>query len=361
MVPFNSPDFGMPASPAQDQPKTASFAHKELFKLSPDAILVTDCDGIIRDANPRALELFDYTPVELIGRTIESLLPERFRRAHPDHRENYAAHPRTRQMGASMNLFALRKDGSEFPVDIMLKPVETASGPVVLSFIRDITEQRTAQDAFRKNDEQLRSIIESVRDYAIYLLDPDGHVMTWNPGGERIKGYKAEEILGKHFSRFFVQEDIDRGRPAELLRLAAARGRVEEEGWRVRKDGTRFWTDSILTAIRGTKREVTGYAKVTRDFTDRKRAEEVVMLQLSNTLLATMDVRKLLDAISASIREIISHDSATLALYDPSTNELVAQFLEAQHSAGLAGRVRERCGYRSRIHRRAKLFALGSR
>ncbi len=109
--------------------------------------------------------------------------------------------------------------------------------------------------------------------------------MTWNPGAERIKGYTADEILGLHFSRFFTQEDIDRGRPAELLRLAATRGRVEEEGWRVRKDGSRFWANVMLTAIRDDTGTITGYAKVTRDFTDRKRAEEAVMLQLSSALL----------------------------------------------------------------------------
>src|ERR1035438_10434879 len=147
-------------------------------------------------------------------------------------------------MGAAMNLFALRKDGTEFPVDIMLKPVETtAYGPVVLSFVRDVTEQRAAAEALRNNDQQLRSIIESVGDYAIYLLDPEGHVATWNPGGERIKGYAPDEILGKHFSRFFTQEDIERGRPAELLRIASERGRIEEQAWRIRKDGSRFWAD----------------------------------------------------------------------------------------------------------------------
>ena len=153
---------------------------------------------------------------------------------------------------------------------------------MVLSFVRDVTEQRAALEALRLNDQQLRSIIESVRDYALYLLDRDGHVVTWNPGGERIKGYTAEEILGKHFSRFFTQEDIDRGRPAELLRLASTRGRIEEQAWRIRKDGSRFWADIILTAIRDSSGAVTGYAKVTRDLTDRKRAEEAMMLQLCN-------------------------------------------------------------------------------
>jgi PAS domain S-box-containing protein len=230
-------------------------------------------------------------------------------------------------MGAALNLFALRKNGSEFAVDIMLKPVETSFGPVVLSFIRDTTEQRAAGEALRANDQQLRSVIDSVRDYAIYLLDAEGYVATWNPGGVRIKGYTADEIVGKHFSRFFTQEDIERGRPAELLRLAAQRGRIEDQGWRIRKDGSRFWTDSILSAIRDSAGQVTGFAKVTRDFTDRKRAEEAIMLQLSTALLANLDASTLLDAISASIREVIPYDAAGLALYDPDQNNLAMQML----------------------------------
>ncbi|MGA9671370.1 MAG: sigma 54-interacting transcriptional regulator, partial [Terracidiphilus sp.] len=326
--------------PQHERAEFAQLALENLFEVSPDAIFVTDSQGVIRGANPRAAELFGHTQAELVGRPIESLVPERFRGRHPSHRENYNAHPRARQMGAAMNLFGLRKDGSEFPVDIMLKPIETAEGPVVLSFVRDVTEQREALEALRRNDQQLRSIVESVRDYAIYHLDRDGCVMTWNPGAERIKGYTADEIVGAHLSRFFTQEDVDRGRPAEMLRLAADRGRIEDEGWRVRKDGSRFWADSILTAIRDDMGQVTGYAKVTRDFTDRKRAEEAVMLQLSSALLANMDVSKLLGAISASIGEVIPHDVATLALIDPATGGLVVQFLGREGGEARRGAVR---------------------
>ena len=211
---------------------------------------------------------------------------------------------------------------------------------MVLSFVRDVTEQRLAQDALRKADLQLRSIVESVSDYAIYLLDKDGHVMTWNPGAERIKGYTDEEIVGHHFSHFFTQEDRERGKPAELMRLATERGRVEQEGWRVRKDGSRFWADVVLTAIRDTTGGLIGYAKVTRDFTDRKRAEEAVMLQLSGALLANMDVRKLLKAISASLRDVIPHDTATLGLYDQDTKSLTLQFLDGAEGEAFGGDVR---------------------
>ena len=177
-----------------------------------------------------------------------------------------------------------------------------------------------------------------LRDYAIYLLDREGHITTWNPGAERIKHYTPDEIIGKHFSRFFTQEDVERGRPAELLRLAAERGRIEEEGWRVRKDGSRFWADVILTAIRDTTGELTGFAKVTRDFTDRKRAEEAVMLQLSGALLANMDVRKLLGAISASLREVVPHDAATLGLYEAQSETMMVQFLERRPTRNRSAR-----------------------
>ena len=340
MRPSDPPEPVAAISAEHERANFAKPVFENLFDLSPDAIFVTDSDGVIRGANPRAAELFGYTQAELFGMPVERLVPVRFRESHPSHRENFNAHPRARQMGAALNLFALRKDGTEFPVDIMLKPIEESSGTIVLSFVRDVTEQYAAQEAPRRNDQQLRSIVESVRDYAIYLLDPDGHVLTWNPGAERIKQYAADEIVGRHYSRFFTQEDIDHGRPAELLRLAAQRGRFEDECWRVRKDGSRFWANIVLTAIRDASGEITGYAKVTRDFTDRKRAEEAVMLQLSGALLANVDVLKLLSAISASIREVIPHDCATLSLYDRTTGELITQFLGADDPGSARAEVR---------------------
>ena len=325
----DSPEQDAAAAAEVKRAEFAQFALDNLFDLSPDAIFVTDATGLIRAANPRASELFGYMPAEFVGQSIESLVPQRFRGQHPSHRENYHAHPRARQMGAALNLFALRKDGTEFPVDIMLKPLQTPEGIAVLSIVRDVSEQREAQNLARRKDLQLRSLLDGVRDYAIYLLDKDGYITTWNPGAERIKQYTPDEIVGKHFSRFFTQEDQDKDRPADLLQIALLRGRVESEGWRVRKDGTRFWANVVLTAIRDPTGELTGFAKVTRDFTDRKRAEEAVMLQLSQALLSNLDVRKLLGAISATLREVLPLDAATLGLYDEKSQNLMVQFLVA--------------------------------
>ena len=313
---------------AEHEPAEAAHSPLEkLFDISPDAIFVTDTQGVIRGANPRAAELFGHTQVEMFGMPVENLMPQRFRSRHTHHRENFSASPYARQMGVAMNTLGLRKDGSEFPVDVMLKPVETSSGPVVLAFLRDMSEQRLAQDALRRSDIELRSILDVVQDYAILLLDADGCVATWSPGAERLQGYPAEEIVGLNYARFFTQEDIDRGRPAELLRLAAARGRVEEEGWRVRRDGSRFWANSVLAAIRDDTGAISGYAKVARDFSDRMHASEAVMQQLTSAVMANLDVRKLLSAISASVADLIPHECATLGLFDPATNGLMFQFL----------------------------------
>jgi formate hydrogenlyase transcriptional activator len=337
MRPSNSPEQDAATLARQQRAEFAQILIENHFAISPDAIFVTDARGVIREANPRALEMFGYERPEMVGTPIEKLIPQRFRERHPSHRDNFNAHPRTRQMGAGLNLFALRKDGTEFPVDIMLRPIGTATGPVVLSFVRDVTEQRAAQDELRRQDQQLRSIIESVQDYAIYMLDRHGYIVTWNAGGDRIHGYTADEILGKHFSRFFMQSDMERRHPQTMLQQAAERGRFDEEGWRVRKDGSRFWAHSVLTAIHNAAGEVTGFAKVTGDRTDRKRAEEAVMLQLSAALLENMDVRKLLEAFSASIREVIPHDAATLGMYDADTGTMGVQFLGATEGGSRLG------------------------
>jgi len=324
-----------PDSPEQDATvltrdagaKLAQLTLESVFSQCPDAIFVTDPDGMILSANPRATEFFGYTHSELMGMRIDTLLPDSYREHHPGQLESSNAQSQARQMGHAMKLIGLRKDGSECPVEIMLKSIRTSSGPIVLSFIRDTTEQLAAQDAVRLQDRQIRSIVDSVRDYAIFLLDHDGYVVTWNRGAEFIKGYKPDEIAGKHFSQFFTQEDIERGHPAELLRLAGTRGSFEEESWLLRKDGSRFWAHIILTAVRDEAGRVTGYANVARDITDYKGIADMVMLQLSSALFANLDVRNLLSVVSKSIWPIIPHDTATLALYDASADTLVIQSL----------------------------------
>src|SRR5579862_5301856 len=130
------------------------------------------------------------------------------------------------------------------------------------------------QQSVRPGDEIFRLLVESVQDYAIFLLSPEGHIMTWNAGAQRIKGYRASEIIGEHFSRFYSREARESGWPARELEIAAAAGRFSDEGWRVRKDGSTFWASVVITALRTKSGELRGFSKVTRDLSDRRALEE---------------------------------------------------------------------------------------
>jgi len=146
-------------------------------------------------------------------------------------------------------------------------------------------EAYTSEAARRQGEERFRLFVEAVQDYAIFMLDSEGRVSSWNKGAERLKGYTASEIIGKHFSCFYPEEDVRDGKPEQELKVATREGRIEYEGWRVRKDGSRFWANAILTAIRDGAGQLIGFAKVTRDFTEKMRAQEA--LQRANTELAT--------------------------------------------------------------------------
>lgn len=220
--------------------------------------------------------MFGYSRSELLGRTVETLLPERFRAGHPVQRTEYNAEPRMRPMGVGYELFGMRKDGSEFPIDIMLNSLPAANGPLVLSAIRNVTRQKRTEEILRETEQRFQLLVENARDFAIFMMDTTGHVISWNPGAERLKGYRADEIVGRSFTCFYTPADIGRGVPEEALRVAAANDRFEGEGWRIRKDGSTFWANAVITSIRDTHGTLIGFAKVTRDFTLRKEAEEAL-------------------------------------------------------------------------------------
>lgn len=246
---------------------------EQLFESAPDAGMLVDDAGLIRRVNARTEAMFGYHRDELLGNPIEMLLPERFHERHVAHRDRYLAAPRRRPMGADLELFGCRKDGVEIPVDVTLSPVDTDQGRLVLGVVRDLTDRVRAEEAFRRGEARFETLVNSVVDYAIIMLDPDGRVNSWNTGAERIIGYAAEEIIGQHFSVFYYREDTERSKPQHELEVAAAAGRYEDEGWRIRKDGSRFWANVVVSAVRDRTGELIGFSKITRDLSERKRLE----------------------------------------------------------------------------------------
>ena len=302
--------------------KTAAHDRWRLLESAPDAILIVDRTGQIAFVNSHAEKMFGYSPDELLGQPVEVLVPEAARPSHVAHRSEFSRAPHTREMGSGLELKGRRKDGSTFPVEISLSPLEEPEGHFVVSAIRDVTERRQIQEALRLSEERFRRLVDEVKDYAIFMLDPEGKVKTWNEGAERIKGYSADEIIGRNFSCFYSSEDVERGKPEEQLKIAAREGRSEDDGWRIRKDGSRFWASVVITALHDPDGKLLGFSKVTRDITERKRIREAFLLEVTNALLSNLDISKLLAAIGLCVRQVKPFDYATLALYDSETKKL---------------------------------------
>jgi PAS domain S-box-containing protein len=172
----------------------------------------------------------------------------------------------------------VRKDGSHFWANVVIDPIRDSTGKLVgfAKVTRDMTERHAAQEALRVSEERFRLLVQGVTDYAIYMLDPVGTITSWNAGAERFKGYSADEILGQNFSRFYSEEDRMAGMPSRALETAEREGRFEAEGWRVRKDGSRFWASVVIDAIRDPMGKLIGFAKVTRDLTERREAQQAL-------------------------------------------------------------------------------------
>jgi PAS domain S-box-containing protein len=238
-----------------------------ILQLSPDGAIAVDGDGRIRAANRQVTELFGYDADELIGTDLETLIPERFRGAHVGHRTGYAAAPRARRMGAGLDLWGRRKDGSEFPVDISLAPVAAPSGPMVIAAVRDMTERRQEQAA----QAHLAAIIESTDD-AVIATTAEGEITSWNPGAERLLGYPAAEVLGRPVSMLVPDDEADDLAHARARVLAGER--LEPfETVRRRKDGSTVEMEVTLSAVHDRHGALLGISGVLRDITERRRVQ----------------------------------------------------------------------------------------
>ncbi len=222
------------------------------------------------------------------GNRLRSSFQNAFALAHATHVKHYGVQPAARPMGMGLELYGRRKDGSEFPVDIVLSPLQVDGETLSLAMVRDITERKRIETALQKSEESFRVLVDGVNDYAIFMLDPSGRVVTWNSGAERIKGYRAAEIVGEHFSWFYSPEDIESGKPEQRLKIAASEGRLEDEGWRVRKDGSRFWANVIITPVRDKNGELSGICKSHARFYGTQEMRSNWHSNSANSVFATL-------------------------------------------------------------------------
>lgn len=310
----------------------------DVFAAAPDAIVIVDDSGVITNVNAQAGDLFGFSPAELLGQTIEILLPERFREAHVAHRKAYTAQPCRRPMGLALELFGRGKSGDEFPVDIGLNYQRNAAGELrVLAFVRDASTRRRMEEDLRASEQAFRLLVEGVADHAIFMLDPSGLVVTWNPGAERIKSWSAAEIIGRHFSVFYLPEDVASGQPERDLERAAAEGRAQSDGWRVRAGGQRFWAETTLSAVRDDQGTLRGFAKVTRDRTEshqaRARLESVG--ELNRAVLERRPDEDLLALVASRARAMVN--ASLVAAWAPSDlgDELIITYAEGDGRAAL--------------------------
>jgi PAS domain S-box-containing protein len=268
------------------------------------ALFILDRDGRIMTWNLGAQRLKGYAPEEIIGRHFSTFYTrEAIDSGWPQHELKVAA----AEGHFEDEGWRVRKDGSRFWANVVLTALRDENGKLLgfSKITRDLSERRLQEEALRQSEERFRLLIEGVVDYAIFMLDPEGMVTSWNAGAERINGYRRDEILGKHMSRFFVAEDLEAGKPWEELAAARRDGRAEVEGWRVRKNGERFWARAVVTALYDGAGHLRGFAKITQDLSDQRHLQDLEKAARHvNEFIATLahELRNPLAPIRAAVQ-----------------------------------------------------------
>jgi hypothetical protein len=237
------------------------------------ALIMLDPQGQIVSWNAGAEAIKGYKAEEIIGQHFTKFYPRESIESGLPERELQVAQAVGRYEDEG---WRLRKDGTRFWANVVITALRDRAGHLIgfAKVTRDLSERRENEETLRASEQRFRALVQGVRDYAIFMLDPDGNVATWNEGAQHIKGYSASDIIGRHFSRFYPPDALARGLPAHELKTATIEGRFEDEGWRLRKDGSRFWANVVLTAIRDVHGQLLGFTKITRDLTERRRHEQ---------------------------------------------------------------------------------------
>jgi PAS domain S-box-containing protein len=284
------------------------------------AIYMLDPNGIVASWNPGAQRIKGYLPHEIIGQHFSRFYTDEDRKTGLPARALAIAR---REGKFESEGWRVRKDGSRFWAAVVIDPIRSQSGDVIgyAKITRDLTERKQAERMLKVSEEQFRLLVQGVTDYAIYMLDPDGNITNWNVGAERIKGYAPEEIIGRHFSQFYTDEDQASGEPRRALETAKREGKFEKEAWRVRKDGSRFWAHVVIDPLRDETGTLLGFAKITRDVTERRDTQ----LKLEKTREALNQSQKM-EALG-HLTGGIAHDFNNLLMAISSSLELIRKRL----------------------------------
>lgn len=253
-------------------------AHYEnILNNTIDAIISIDEAERIILFNRGAERMFGYHADDMLGQPLNTLLPKRFAATHEQHLRAFAESGLpAKTLSNTRELSGRRRDGYEFPAEINVSRTVVEGQTTFTAILRDITERYQAEQALRKSEMRFRLMTNNIKDYAIIMLDLDGRIMSWNAGAQRITGYHAHEIVGQPVTLFYTRQDIAAGRHATLLAQARSEGRTEDEGWRVRKDGSEFYANVVITAMHDDTGELIGFGKITRDITERKALEDAL-------------------------------------------------------------------------------------
>jgi PAS domain S-box-containing protein len=262
---------------AEEQLREREEQIKTIFNAAPDAVVVIDGEGNITKWNPKAEQIFGWKEIEVINKPLhEFIIPKFYQETHLPEKINFLKIAEDKEFKNKGEMAAINKQGKEIIVSLGVSPTYINGKKAYINFLRDITELKKSEKKAKENEERFRITVENVKDYAIIILDIKGNVLTWNKGAERITGYNAAEIINRNFSVFYTEEEKQRNEPEYNLKIAKENGRYECETWRVRKDGSRFFADVINTALYDDQNKLRGFAKITRDITERKEVEEKI-------------------------------------------------------------------------------------
>jgi len=237
-----------------------------------EAIVMLDTDGYITYSNPAVSAITGHTPEELFNNHLTFF----YNSSEDSIKAEYELGLALRKGKFLSEGWRTRKDGRHYWSEMLLAPLYDENQKLFgyTCVLRDVTEKKQGEIELRQNEQRYRLMVEGVNEYAIFMLDTKGHILSWNEGAQRIKGYTANEIIGKHFSIFYTSIDLDDKKPERELKIAIATGKYEEEGWRVRKNGSVFWANVVITALFNEQNKHIGFSKVTRDLTEKKEIEE---------------------------------------------------------------------------------------